>query len=235
MTSPSPGVRRSPGAVSIDALARQWARQEAAPAGAAYVVDREISARRRGGVLWQREDSTAVAVVARPAQIAIDSTDLLWLAAGLGAADALGALTGQPRDCHWPDGVEVDEGVALDVAVTALNELGPGRIDYAILILRVAPSLHLGGRSDVSDALVESLRTSVKSLDDPEGLLEIYRTRCATLGEHVSASLLPNGTARGVADDVDDHGALVVRSPTGHTDSIAIALLGELQIVSPAD
>jgi biotin-(acetyl-CoA carboxylase) ligase len=235
MTSPSPEVRRSPGAVSIDALARQWARQEAAPAGAAYVVDREISARRRGGVLWQREDSTAVAVVARPAQIAIDSTDLLWLAAGLGAADALGSLTGRPRDCHWPDGVELDEGVALDVAVTALTELGPGRIDYAILILRIAPTLHVGGRSDVSDALIESLRASVKSLEDPDGLLEIYRTRCATLGEHVYASLLPNGTTRGVADEVDDHGALVVRSPTGLTDSIAIAMLDELHIVSPAD
>ena len=239
MTSPSPEVRRSPGAVSIDALARQWARQEAAPAGAAYVVDREISARRRGGLLWQHDDSVAVAVVARPARIAIGSTDLLWLAAGLGAADALGALTGQPRDCHWPDGVEpadgdVAEGDAVDVAVTALAELGPGRIDYAILILRVAPSLHLGGRSDVAHALVESLRASVKSLDDPEGLLETYRKRCATLGEHVSASRLPNGTTRGVADDVDDRGALVVRSSTGLTDSIAIAMLGELQIVSPA-
>ena len=196
------------------------------------MVAREISARRRGGVLWQHDDATAVAVIARPEQIDITSTDLLWLAAGLAAADAIGALTGHSQRCRWPDGVDVDP--TLDVAVTALCELGPGRIDYAALIVRAAPSIALGGTSDVADALVDALRLSAQLLDDPVGLLRAYRNRCATIGTHVSATLLPHGSARGFVDGIDDHGALVLLSPTGLTDSIAIPMLNELAIIDAA-
>lgn len=225
-------IRHSSAAVSIDAFARQWARQDAAPAGAACVVDAEISARRRGGVLWSHPDSSAVAVVVRPESIPIDATDLLWLAAGLGAANALGALTDTACGCRWPDGVDVDAS-DVDVAITALCELGPGRIEYGVLVVRVAPSLALGGRSAVSDALVGSLRSSVALLDDPAALLQTYRDRCVTLGQPVSASLLPHGVARGVADTIDGRGALVVRSATGLTDSIAVPTLKHLEFIEP--
>ena len=226
---PTPDVRYSQAAVSVDALARQWARQEAAAAGAACVVEREISARRRGGVPWQHDDATAVAVVARPEQIRIDATDLLWLAAGLGAADAINSLTGQPHRCIWPDRVEVD--AKLDVASTALYELGPGRIDYAVLVARVANTAELGGSSCVSGALVDALRASAQLLDDPVKLLRAYRNRCATIGAHVSATLLPHGSARGFVDGIDDHGALVLLSPTGLIDLIAVPTLNELTII----
>ncbi|MFT4866159.1 MAG: biotin-(acetyl-CoA carboxylase) ligase [Ilumatobacter sp.] len=224
-------VRHSPAAVSVDALARQWARQEAARPGAAYVVDTEISARRRGGVLWSHPDSTAVGVIVRPELLAIDAADLLWLAAGLGAADALGALTGATSRCRWPDGVEMDIDSPPDVAITAVYELGPGRIEYAVLVVRVAPSLALGGRSALSDALVHSLRSAMSLLDDPTALLQTYRDQCVTLGQSVSASLLPHGVARGVADTIDERGALVLRSATGLTDSVAISALRDLRPV----
>ena len=227
----TPDVRHSPAAVSIDALARQWARQESGRTGAAYIVDAEISARRRGGVLWNHADSSAVAVVVRPESLAIDATDLLWLAAGLGAADALGTLTGTTLSCRWPDGIDIDTSDAPDVAITALYELGPGRIDYAVLVVRIAPSEALGGRAVVADALVETLRSSMTLLDDPAMLVDTYRDRCVTLGRAVSATLLPHGVARGTAETIDDHGALVLRSATGLADSIAIPALRELQLI----
>ncbi len=68
-------------------------------------------------------------------------------------------------------------------------------------------------------------------LDDPAILVDTYRDKCATLGHAVSASLLPHGVARGTADTIDDRGALVLRSATGLTDSIAISALRDLQLI----
>jgi len=234
MTEPTshsarPEVRHSPAAVSIDALMRQWARQEAAPAGVAYVVDREISARRRGGELWQHLDAIAVAVLARPQAIDIASVDLLWIAASLGAADALGTLTQRDHGCIWPDRVEADPG--LDVAITAVDELGPGRIDRAVLIVRVAPSAAVGAATEVATALVDSLRSASALLDDPDQLVRRYNDRCVNIGQNTSASLLPRGSVRGIATGIDPSGALVITSPTGLAESIAVPILDQLHAI----
>lgn len=127
-----------PVAVSVDALMHQWARQESAPAGSALVAEAEISARLRGGALWRTSGALAVAVLARPAELEPSGMDLAWLAASLGAARALDIVAGGEHRCEWPDAVPVGSGA--EVAVSAICTLGPGRVDYAILIVRLGPA-----------------------------------------------------------------------------------------------
>ena len=133
----SGGIRRVPVAVSVDALMHQWARQESAPAGSALVAEAEISARLRGGALWRTSEALAAAVLARPAELDPSGVDLAWLAASLGAARALDIAAGGEHRCEWPDAVLAGSGA--EVAVSAVCTLGPGRVDYAILIVRLGP------------------------------------------------------------------------------------------------
>lgn len=220
----------------------QRARQEAAPACSAVVVDTEISARLRGGVEWDHADAVAVAVLARPGALDFRHADLAWPAAGLAAADALSEFTGDGYVCDWPDRVRragVAAGIADSeatpgaphVAATASTHLGPGRVDYAFVVIRVAPAGLLGARDGLVDALVRHARECARLLDDPAELLRRYRGCCATLGHRVAVSLAPTGSTRGVATDIATDGGLVVRSATGHAETVAVGALRGLSLL----
>ena len=53
------------------------------------------------------------------------------------------------------------------------------------------------------------LAAYLRALDRPDGVLDRYRARCATLGRHVRVQL-PRETVEGRATDVDEEGRLVV-------------------------
>lgn len=219
MTPPS---RRHAVAVSSESMAHQWARREGAPAGAAVVVDTEISARRRGGAEWRGEDAIAVSIVARPHALSPSASELGWGATGLAAARLLDELVGAGSDCLWPDRVEPGAGPPVELAITAAAALGPGRVDYAILTVRLGAVASLGHRDELAAELVGELRCAARALDEPAALLADYRQRCATIGRAVSVSLLPNGTIQGVATAIDDAFSLVVASPTGLEEAITV-------------
>ena len=231
---------RIPVALSAEARMHQRARQEAAPASAAVVVDTEISARLRGGIEWDRPDAVAVAVLARPVALDYRNADVAWAAAGLAAVGALGELTGDRYVCDWPDGVRCGATAApgagettgvVDVAVTASTHLGPGRVDYAVLVVRAAPVGLLGPRDGLIESLVRHGRDAARLLDDPAELLDGYRACCATLGHRVAVSLVPNGATRGVATDIAADGGLVVRSATGLAETVAVTALRTLSLL----
>lgn len=229
----NPATRRQAVAISAESLAHQAARQDAAPPGTAVVVDTEISARRRGGSEWRVDDAVAVSVVARPDQLPPEASDVAWAAASLAAAQFLDEVSGPVHRCRWPDAVVPVRESSIDVAVTAATALGPGRLDYAILTARLGPVALLGPREDVVAGLVDQLRRAVRSLDDPTALLSDYRQRCATLGCTVSISLLPSGSTQGIATAVDERFNLIVTSPTGLTDAIAVPSLHRIDELEP--
>lgn len=222
-------------ALSAEARLHQLARQEAAPAGSAVVVDTEISARLRGGVEWDQEDAVAVAVLARPEGLDFRHADLAWPAAGLAAAAALSEFSGDSYLCDWPDSARRDTADATAappvVAATAFSHLGPGRVDYAVLVVRVAPVAAVGPRDGLIESLVRHARAGADLLDDPAELLQRYRSCCATLGHRVALSLAPSGVARGVAADIDAGGGLVVRSATGLVEAVAVTALRSLSLL----
>ncbi len=225
-----PPMRRLAVGISVEALLHQWARQEAAPAGAALVVGTEIAARRRGGLEWRAANALAVGVLARPVALPADRVELGWLAAGLGAANAIDRVRGAHHPCRWPDEVDVDE---VDVVVAMISALGPGRVEHLGLVARVAPAGVMGRTDELEAALVTALRQTAGLLDRADELLDQYRRRCGTLGRIVNARLLPHGSARGRAVTIDERAALVVESETGFRQSVAVSTLGSL-VCSPA-
>ena len=241
----SGGIRRVPVAVSVDALMHQWARQESAPAGSALVAEAEISARLRGGALWRTSEALAAAVLARPAELEPSGMDLAWLAASLGAARALDIAAGGEHRCEWPDAVLAGSGA--EVAVSAVCTLGPGRVDYAILIARLGPASAFGppvdeaglaeGPADSDGAcrhgafgppvdeavLIGELRAAARLLDEPDELVDAYRGRCATVGCTAAVALLPHGAVRGTVRGIGADGRLEVESPTGLVERVAVS------------
>ena len=218
-------------ALSAEALLHQWARQSAAPAGAAVVADTEIAARRRGGVEWRTPDAIAVSVLARPERLDPSAVDVGWAAASLAAARALDACREGRWSCLWPDLLVCEPDDDLEVAVSSACMLGPGRVELAALTVRVGPVVPAAERSQITDALLVNLRDLATGLDDPASVLDAYRGRCSTLGRAVELRLLPHGTMRGLATDIDDVGQLVLASPTGLKERIAVGSLNNVTLL----
>lgn len=219
-------IRRVPVAVSVDAMMHQWARQESAPAGSALVAEAEISARLRGGALWRTSGALAAAVLARPAELEPSGMDLAWLAASLGAARALDTAAGGEHRCEWPDAVLAGSGA--EVAVSAICTLGPGRVDYAILIVRLGPADAFVPPVN-EGVLVGELRVAARLLDEPGELVDVYRRRCATVGCTAAVALLPHGAVRGRVRGISADGRLEVESPTGLVERIAVSSFSSLR------
>lgn len=226
----TPPTRTAPVALSVEALLHQWARQSSAPAGAAVVADTEIAARRRGGIEWRTPDAVAVSVLARPSNLDPTSADVGWAAASLAAAQALDSCLEGERSCHWPDSISGPDDDP-DVAVNAACTLGPGRVELAVLAVRAGPVTSPAERTRLVDALLTRLRESAAALDDPYPILDAYRSRCSTLDRAVELRMLPHGTMRGIAADIDDTGRLVLASPTGLQERISVASINEVTLL----
>lgn len=230
----TPPTRNVAVAVSAEALLQQWARQSGAPHGAAVVADIEIAARRRGGVEWRAPHAVAVSVLARPATLAPASADVSWTAASLAAAQALDECQGGQQYCLWPDLMLDEADDDVEVAIAASCALAPGRIEFAVLTVRVGGVESPDQRAMFTDALLRHLRSHASGLDHPALMVDAYKTRCATLGQLVELRLLPHGTMRGSAEDIDEYGRLVLCSPTGLREEIAVAALDSVTLLPVA-
>ena len=238
MTGAFPGLRRHfPVAVSAEALALAWARQEAAPTGATITVDHEISPRGRLGRLWQQqaEQTAILAMVWRP-NLAAAAADLVWSAASLGLLRAIEDSVDLKPKLRWPDEV-VDESGQLLGAVRAEMQLGPGRVTSAIVTARVdLARIGWPERSCVRDALDTNLAMVAAQLDsEPDTVRAACNAASAIVGWALIAHILPRGEVRGTVEGVDANGALAVVSPTGLRQLVPLVGLDRLTVTHAPD
>lgn len=223
--------------MSVEALASAWARTDNAPDGAIVVADSEISGRLRGGTPWRMDsnDALIMAMVIRPSIDPLQEA-LLWLVATLGVADALEDVTSEDHSVMWPDTIARGDS-SVRSSINVMVQLGPGRIEHAVLAVRT----HLDGlldpkkpasRGQLLDALEQRLQAATRLVEtDSLALLEMFNDRCAVLNRRALISLLPRGEARGRVTAVDADGFLVLESSTGMLERIAPASLRSLVVV----
>lgn len=206
---PGRPTRSYPAVLSTEADALAWARA-GGPAGAVVVAGYQASPRGRGGLPWHLEPGRSVgfSLLLRP--------DLPPQREGwpyVAATDALAGVAGPGARTSWPDEVVDEAGGSLG-AVGVQTGLGPDAVEWVVV------TAHL---RDVDPPRAPRLAAAVEAIErrcaeDPDVVLEGYRTRCVTLGREVRARLAPLGPRSpefaGTAVDCSADGALVI--DTGH-------------------
>jgi biotin-(acetyl-CoA carboxylase) ligase len=224
-------IRHYQAAVSAEALALAWARQEEAPSGAVVVVDHEVSPRGHAGRLWSAPaaDTLSMAVVVRP-EFTVEDADAAWLVAGLLASKSISATSTCPVATWWPDRV-VDGDDGAELAMTKAEvQLGPGRMRFAVVTFRFDLARLGVAREALIEAVDDAREEDSSVIDDAELVSRKYSERCALLHQKVRLTLLPKGETRGRVSGVDRSARLHIESSTGMVERISIHSLRNLEV-----
>lgn len=225
-------LRTFTAAISAEALALAWARQEQAPALATVIVGQEVFPRGLHGRVWEvpAADTLAFAVVLRPL-LPAGEADAVWLAAALAGAVGAEEATGRAMAAAWPDEVHDGESGATVAMAKAEVQLGPGQVRSAVVTYRFdLATLAFDQRDELLGEVLVALRDVAADLGIDAGLVAAaYNAKCDQVGHRMRAVLLPKGDARGVVRGADRLGQLELESPTGMVERVGVNQLRTLE------
>ncbi|MDQ3932499.1 MAG: biotin--[acetyl-CoA-carboxylase] ligase [Actinomycetota bacterium] len=198
-----------------------------APPGLVVVADHQTAGRGRFGRQW--EDHPGGSLLVSCLVNAPPRPTLVPLAAGVAIADAVAAAGAVP-ELKWPNDVLIAGRKCAGVLVEAPAPpqrlvIGIGlNTDWRGEAAAISPSTwtslaeELGRDVDRYDMLVLVLSALEHRLDaaeqNPHAILVSYRAMCSTLGRDVAVET-PGSVITGLAANVDERGALLVRIDTG--------------------
>lgn len=223
-----------------------------APEGTVVVADSQTAGRGRRNREWTSSpgQDLLLSVVLRPRPAIVP--ELLMLAA-LAAANTTKAVAGVTPSIKWPNDVRVNGRKVCGVLADTVQQgdgglvtvIGVGlnvNMDYtaAAALPQPASSLRtLAGReiprADTLRVLLGHMDAMYMSLLRGETLLPEWRSMLETLGSHVEVTVgdpsSPDRVIRGLAEDVDDMGRLLVRDQDSRVWPVSA---GEVTLQSPA-
>ena len=204
-----------------------------APEGTVVAADAQTAGRGRHGRVWASPPGAGlyVSIVLRPDHF---HAGLLTLAAGVAVSEGIQAATGLETHVKWPNDVYVGErklagilaeagssgsGVQHVVLGCGIN-VTPAAYPPDVALRATSIELELGRAVDRGLVLGECLAAfdaRYAALQARRGgdVLKDWRQRAAlTFGRRIEWDA-DGSVRRGVAEDVDDTGALLVRTPAG--------------------
>lgn len=207
------------------ALAEAGARE-----GVTVVADEQTAGRGRLGRAWVAPPGVNlyVSILVRPAPTAMKR---LGMVAPLAVAEAVAAVGGPAVTFKWPNdvraggrklsGILIESGFAGNVPAYAVVGIGlnvnldvgryPEIADIATSIAR-----EVGRPVAREEALAALLNAFERAYDCPDGaaVRAAWRARLETLGQEVDVTF-GGRTEHGLAEDVDEDGALILRRADG--------------------
>lgn len=210
-------VRHYPVAVTTEALALAWLRQEEAPHGALVVADTEISARTRNDDVLPAGLVNASVVVRT--DVAVDHQDIFWGVALLSALAGSRSSGGEVAP-HWPEDLIGRSGRVG--AVKVASQLSGGRATSAVLTFRLGIDQERGsGRGP--QILSEAMAALGPLLAlPPAQLADRFRLDCGLVGRRVRIDLRPRGSSGGVGASIDERGAFGVAASSGSVSRFGV-------------
>jgi BirA family biotin operon repressor/biotin-[acetyl-CoA-carboxylase] ligase len=222
-----------------------------APEGLTVLADRQTAGRGRRGRPWSSPAGVGLytSVLLRPSLPAAQAP-LLTLMAGLAVGEAIHEVTGLDVRLKWPNDVLVEgrkvAGILVELATTdawvrhvvvgiGINvNHGPPDLPEAVRETATSLCLVTGRvmpRAEVAAAIYNSLDRWYRTLGEGSAstILERSREQSATLGKPVEV-ITGEERWRGLAVDLDDDGALLVRDEGG---ALRRVVAGEVSIRSP--
>jgi BirA family biotin operon repressor/biotin-[acetyl-CoA-carboxylase] ligase len=197
-----------------------------APEWTLVAAGHQTEGRGRLGRTWLDRPGNALlcSIVLRP-DLDPDRGGLLTLLAGSALVRACRETAGADVTCRWPNDLLVGERKVGGLLASSVLEgdrfafvvLGVGvnlgdapDVAGAGALGPVDPEVLLGGFLEVFARHYEPAHPAFAG-----AVVEGYRRVCGTLGRRVVATTVEGGTVEGEAVDVDERGALVVRTPSG--------------------
>lgn len=223
--------------------------------GLVAIARHQSAGRGRHGRVWDSKPGAALllSVLLQPRNVEIQQ---LCSAMGLAITDACKTVAGFNAQLKWPNDVVISnedgsyrklagvlaELVATDEAVTGESGenmavvIGAGvnlnwgdELPEALKQVAVSADELAGGPVD-TDVFTEALlRALHERLARPDWLLQAYRERCATLGQHVNVTLA-SFDIDGQATAINDEGALLVKDASG---VVHVILAGDVTHLRP--
>ena len=226
---------------------------DGAPDGTVLVAEYQDAGRGRLTRSWVAPPGSGitVSVLLRPTGVAPARFGWLPLLAGLALLDTVRSLTDAPAGLKWPNdlllGAEqrkvagvlaevadasrpaVVVGIGMNVAAAPVDQPGATCLAAEGVIVDRAPVL-----TTLLDCLAEREAGWRDGRGDPETtqLRADYRAGCATLGSEVKVELPGGAVLRGIAEDVDPDGRLLLLDPAGHRRAVAA---GDVAHLRPTD
>lgn len=231
-------LRREAEIDSTNRAARLWAR-EGAPHGAVVVAARQTAGRGRMNRAWASPAGAGLylSAVARP-DMPPERLPCLTFAAALAACDACRALGAETR-IKWPNDLILAgrkvAGILLEregeAAIVGIGINVRQRLDdFPPELREKASSLEmLTGRAIDLAALERALLAALDARiaqAERDAWRDEYRALCLTLGQAVRV-IGVDGEFRGVAETLDENGALLVRDETG---ALRTVLAGDVSV-----
>lgn len=218
---------------------------QGAPEGTVVVTDEQTAGRGRLGRRWLAPPGTCLlaSILFRPHQ-PLPQVPRLTMLCSLAAADAVKRLSGLEVALKWPNDLVVEplisdssmESPGLRKLAGLLTETGTlgERVAFAVvgiginvnLPAKALPELAPNATSILAEtgrrvdralllaALLEGVESRYASLQAGESPHVEWATRLATLGCRVQATT-SEGTLAGIAEGVDEDGALLLRTSDG--------------------
>jgi BirA family biotin operon repressor/biotin-[acetyl-CoA-carboxylase] ligase len=228
VTTAAPPIVRLGAVESTQEVAFDLAAQ-GLPDGAAVLADHQTHGRGRRGRAWQDEPgaSLLVSLVVRP-RLPVATLPGLSFAAALAVVDALAATVGLAPTVKWPNDVRVGgkkiggillesrvgEGATPIVVVGIGLNLAQARFPHDLASGATSVRLETGRapeRDEVLRALIDAF-ARWRSRLEREGFGPL-RARWLALSDTIGRPVIADGR-RGIAVDIDDDGALLLRDGT---------------------
>jgi len=209
-----------------DALAR-----EGSPEGTVVLAEAMERGRGRMGRRWVAgRGGLWLTVVLRPRLTGV--THLLSLAVGVAVARAIEEVAGVGAGVKWPNDVLIGERKVAGILIEGRAEAD--RLQYVLVGIGVNVNNELPEELSTTATTLAKvigrpiprlplLASTLRNLDQLYGalsrgevgyVLDVWRRFSVTLGREVRA-LTPDGELVGVAEDVAEDGALLIRAPSG--------------------
>ncbi len=220
--------------------------------GTVVVADEQSQGRGRFGRVWdsQRCKDILTSIILCPR---ISLTGQFTALGPLACALTVDRFTGAESGIKWPNDVLVDGrkisgmiaesitvgdwfaailGIGLNVNSMRADDASTGY--RATSMFQVARHPQRFDRAEVLSVLLECINELYDAVDRGETIIPEWRSKLSTLGGEVRVSdATPGGsgkTIRGVAEDVDDFGRLLIRERDGTLRAVAA---GEVTMRSP--
>ncbi len=206
-----------------------------APEGTLAIADEQVTGRGRLERKWLAPpcSSLLMSLLFRPTFLDAAYAQQLTMLCSLAVADAVTRVAGLSPDLKWPNDLQMG-GKKLAGILTELGFTEAGRLAWAIVgiglnvntdfaswpqLAEIAVSLSTAlGRAvprlPLLAAFLDNVETRYESLRAGHSPHNEWAARLVTLGKTVTAST-PDGVYGGVAEGVDDCGALTVRQQDG--------------------